>query len=392
MSSMSSAIALEQQGTIRPLIAGALLFTIGPAAILMMPMIVGVYIEEIGFSIREAGFLASIEAAGMAISSILGMFWVKRLNWQHVTLFGVLLSVLANIAACGVEGFLPMLFCRLLASLGAGTAFAVSVASLGEQPQPERAYGIGLVVQTALMVLVLALSAHIIEMWGLDGLFFTLVVLSIAVGLPVVWLPKQSEKNQQTSRIESANKVTNSRPIMLVLLATVIHFIGTVAFWAYFERIGDTAGHSTALIGTALALALGAGMLGAGMAAWLSDRFGFATPFIVSTAMLVISVALAVGEINASLLIFCAVLFDFMWVFANAYQVALVARLDISGSLVVLVPAAQGAGGMAGPALAALFIQGNNYLPVNILSGVCFILSLFLFLAVLPELNKSKAS
>ena len=125
------------------------------------------------------------------------------------------------------------------------------------------------------------------------------------------------------------------------------------------------------------------------MAAWLSDRFGFAWPFAISTVFLVISVALAVGDINVLLFAISAIVFDFMWVFANAYQIALVARLDTGGRFVVLVPAAQGIGAMAGPAIAAVFIQGDYYLPVNIMAIICFIFSLFLFLIVLPKFKNS---
>ncbi|MBT7952552.1 MAG: MFS transporter [Gammaproteobacteria bacterium] len=386
---MPSIIRISEDESFRALLAGALLYTIGPAAILLMPMIVGVYIDELGFTNKEAGFLASAEAMGMAIASILGLFWIRKLNWHYVAFIGLVTSMLANFAATEINSFIPMIFCRFLASVSAGTAFAVSIASLGEQREPERAYGVGLAVQTALLILMLALSSTIINRWGIDGLFSMLALLSLLVALPVVCLPKRSEKGQQPELLKTSNNILNTGSIMLVLLATLVHFIGTVGFWTYLERIADMAGHSTALIGTVLALALGAGMLGGSVAAWLSDRFGFAWPFAISTVFLVISVALAVGDINVLLFAISAIVFDFMWVFANAYQIALVARLDTGGRFVVLVPAAQGIGAMAGPAIAAVFIQGDYYLPVNIMAIICFIFSLFLFLIVLPKFKNS---
>jgi len=383
---------VERRETHRPLLAGALLYTIGPAAILLMPMMVGVYVDSMGFSSRESGFLASAEASGMGIASILGIFWVRRLNWRRVAIFGLAITILANILATGIDNFIPLLCCRVFASLGAGTAFAVSVVSLGEQRKPERAYGIGLSVQTAMMILMLALSPSIIERWGIDGLYYMLASLGIIVALPVHWLPRESGKNQPIRPQGITDTASNIGPIMVVLLATLIHFVGAVGFWAYVERIGDAAGHSTSFIATVLAIALGAGMLGAAIAAWLSDRFGFAWPFMVSTVVLVISIGLPVGNVGGLLLAFCVISFDFMWVFANTYQAALVARLDTDGSLVVLVPAAQGIGAMAGPALAAILIRGDDYLPVNILAGTCFLISLVLFLAALPRLKNSSTA
>jgi len=354
-------------------------------------MMVGVYVEELAYSNRQAGVLASVEAVGMSLASILGIFWVKRFNWRLIALIGLGCSIIANLLATGVNEFTAMLFCRGFASLAAGTAFAVSVASLGEQKKPEKAFGGALAVQTFLMIIIMGSSAAVIERQGVDGLFYMLALLALAVALPTAWLPVRSEKSLDIKVQSSPDSSSGRAWIFVALIATALHFAGTVGFWAYLERIGDSAGHSTATIGTILAWALGAGMLGGLLAAWLSDRWGFAWPFVISTIILVASVGLMVGDINISLMALGAIAFDGMWVFANTYQAALVARLDKAGRFIVLVPAAQGAGAMAGPAIAAMFVRSDNYLPVNILAGTCFVISLFLFLLALRGLSASKS-
>ena len=115
-------------------------------------------------------------------------------------------------------------------------------------------------------------------------------------------------------------------------------------------------------------------------AAWLGNRWGFAWPFVLSTIVLVAAVVVAVGKISVPVLALSAIAFDAMWVFANAYQAALVARLDQYGRFVILVPAAQGAGAMLGPAFIALFVSSEYYLPVNVIAISCFIISLLMFL------------
>lgn len=385
---MSLEAITSRNSSLRPLAAAALLFSIGPAAIMLMPMIVGVYVEELGFNNRQAGLLASVEASGMALASLLGLSWVGRINWRVVTLCALGCCVMANLAAMGVSEFMPMVFCRAIASLSSGTAFAVSVASLGEQDHTERAYGYGLAVQTFLLIIIMALSARVIAVSGIDGLFGMLALLALLVALPVAWLPAHSNKAGQPDA--SAQRVNARIPLMILiaLLATVLHFAGTVGFWTYLERIGDSAGHPTATIGSALAWALAAGMAGALLAAWVGERWGFNWPFIFSTLLLIAALCLSVGEISVAMLALTAIVFDCMWVYANAYQAALVARLDTRGRYVVLVPAAQGAGAMLGPALAALLIKGDDYMKVNLMSGICFILSLVLFLLAVRGIKK----
>jgi predicted MFS family arabinose efflux permease len=367
----------------RSLVAGALLFSIGPAAMLVMPMIVGAYVDELGFSNQQAGVLASFEAAGICAASLLGLIWVKRLNWRLVTLAGLSCAVVANLLSIGLDGFAPMLACRTLASLGAGTAFAAATASLGEQDKPEAAFGIGLAVQTLLLMVIMAMSARIMESHGIGGIFFLLALLAFVVALPVGWLPVRSEKSGHTNETTPHHDSSTGVQIIAGLVAIVLFYAGALGFWVFLERIGDASGHSTAMIGTVLAWALGAGALGGMGPVWLGDRKGIAWPIVASTSILIGVVLVTVGSVTAWLFALSAIVFNGMWIFATAYQTALIAKLDRHGSYTVLIPAAQGAGAMIGPAVASMFVQGDKYLPVNISTVAFFAISLFLFLVVM---------
>lgn len=373
----------DKRKLFRSLVAGASLFSIGPAAMLVMPMIVGAYIDELGFSSQQAGILASLEAAGICAASLLGLMWVKRLNWRLVTLTGLGCAVVANLLSIGLDGFAPMLACRTLASLGAGTAFAAATASLGEQDKPEAAFGIGLAVQTLLLMVIMAMSARIMESQGIGGLFFLLALLAFVVALPVGWLPVRSEKSRHIKELTPHHDSSTGVQIIAGLIAIVLFYAGALGFWVFLERIGDAAGHSTAMIGTVLAWALGAGALGGLGPVWLGDRIGIAWPIVASTSILIGVVLVTVGSVTAPLFALGAVVFNGMWIFATAYQTALIAKLDRHGSYTVLIPAAQGAGAMIGPAVASIFVQGDKYLPVNISTVAFFAISLFLFLVVM---------
>lgn len=361
------------------LAAGALLFSIGPAAMMVMPMIVGVYVDELGFTGRQAGLLASVEATGMCVASLLGIIWVGRLDWRLVTLLGLGCAIAANLLAAGVHEFIPMMGCRALASLGAGTAFAAATASLAEQSKPETAFGIGLAVQTLLTTVMMALSAAIIEWQGIAGIFRMLALLAFVVALPVGWLPARSAKSAPAGQPAPHPGSTGVGRIVAGLTGTMLFYAGVLGFWVYLERIGHAAGHSNALIGTILAWSLAAGVLGGMGPVWLSNRMGIARPIMVTILLLVGTVLVAVGKVSVTVFALSAIVFGAMWVFATAYQAALIATLDRRGRYVVLVPAAQGAGAMIGPAAAALLIQGDVYVAVNAIAVAFFAVSLILF-------------
>lgn len=373
----------------RPLVAGALLFSVGPAAMMVMPMIVGVYVDELGFTVQQAGQLASVEATGICVASLLGLVWVRSLNWRTVTLSGLACAIVANLLAAAVDGFAPMLACRALASLGAGTAFAVANASLGEQKRPETAFGIGLAVQTLLTTLIMAMSVALIQWRGIAGIFLVLALLAFVVALPVGWLPARSRKSASAGYATPRHDVSHRARIITGLVATALFYAGLLGFWVYVERMGHAAGHSNAMIGTVLAWALAAGTLGGLGPVWLGDRKGIAWPISAATLILIGAVLMAAGKVTALVFTLSAVVVSVMWVFATAYQTALIATLDRYGSYTVLIPAAQGAGAMLGPATASFFVRNDAYLPVTVVAVLFFAVSLILFLVAMRGTARS---
>ena len=49
-----------------------------------MPFFVGGIILEMGFSQSQANLVSSSEIAGMAISSMLGYFWIRKFDWKKI--------------------------------------------------------------------------------------------------------------------------------------------------------------------------------------------------------------------------------------------------------------------------------------------------------------------
>ncbi len=374
------------------ILAGALLFAIGPVAVLLAPMLVGAYISDLGFTEPQAGFLASADALGMALASALGLWWVGRVNWRTVVAIGLGVALIANLVATGIAEFTLMMTCRVFASLGTGTVFSVSIATLGDQDRSERAFGIGLTVQTTIMIVALALSPHILARWGLDGLFLLLASMSAIVCAAIVGLPTGSSKSAGFPTQTDASATANIGLIVVVLFATALHFCGTVGFWTYIERIGNAAGLSNVYIGSVLALSMVAALFGSASAAWLGNRMGVIWPFVISGIGSIVAVALTTQNASRETYALAAMLFEWMWLFVNAYQMALVAMLDRAGRYVVLVPAAQGVGAIIGPAFAAVLISEGSYLPVRYMAGGFILVSTVLFVAVLPLAKAARST
>ena len=72
--------------SLKGLFALLLVHTIGPQTVIILPGLVQGYVEQLGFSEQEAGFLASVETWGMFVATFAMMVLVSRVNWR--TLMG----------------------------------------------------------------------------------------------------------------------------------------------------------------------------------------------------------------------------------------------------------------------------------------------------------------
>jgi len=103
-------------------------------------------------------------------------------------------------------------------------------------------------------------------------------------------------------------------------------------------------------------------------------------------------VLMAAGNVTVPMFALSAIAFSGMWVFATAYQTALIATLDQYGRYLVLVPAAQGAGAMIGPATASLFVENGEYVPATVVAVSLFAISLTLFFVAMRGIGASGKS
>lgn len=367
--------------------SGSLLYAFAPAAIFLMPMLIGGYVDELGFSQQQASLLASIEAAGICVGSLLALFWVKTINWRTVSLVALVIMAISNLFSTIHHEFIGMLASRAAMSLAAGTLYAVSTATLAEQLKPERAFGIALGVQTIVVTILMAASVSLLANFGINGLFTVLAILSIVTCFSLVWIPSKSNKLVAVVEQATPPMIVPTSRVVAALIATGLYFTGAFGFWVCLERIAHVEGHSNAVIGTVLTSAVAIGILGSFVAAWMSDRYGRKKPIVISLLLSIVIVLLAIGSGN--LLIFTAsvIIFYCLWLFSCAYQTALIAKLDPLGRYTVLIPAAQGIGLVIGPMITFGVFNGDIYKYVSLVVALLFSVSLTLFFVALRSLR-----
>ena len=78
--------------------AGIFISVIGVFALMIMPIVPGVLIEQLGFTQEQATGVISAEVGGGALASVLAMFWIGRLNWRSAILFAIFVLAVGPMA------------------------------------------------------------------------------------------------------------------------------------------------------------------------------------------------------------------------------------------------------------------------------------------------------
>lgn len=360
----------------------SIVYPLGPFAIILMPMLVGGVIDDFGFTEQQAGYIAALEGMGLVVASLIAAFWIRKTSWTRVLLLGFVVTALLNILSANLTEFLPLLISRFLAGMSAGTIFAVTVAALGDNKQPDQAFGIAQVVQGVMMFLAFASAPTILQHWTVSGLYYMLAVVSVLMMLSLFRYPSAGAE-RVADHMDDTNASNHTGLIWLGLIASFLFFANIFGFWTYIERVGQAAGLTTEAIGWALGLSQFAAIVGAGMAAVAADRFGRFLPLLLALIGLLATLSMLVGQFSSFIFCLGAGLFQGLFVMANSYQLGVIAKIDIKGHFLVLVTGFQGLGAAIGPAIAASLINNGDYSQINQVAALSCTVSILMFFFII---------
>ncbi len=345
-----------------------------------MPVVLGSVAEARGYSESELGFLASAYAGGLFLTTLSGVFWVRRYDWKVLIRAGSFISALAFIVPIIDVSYEVLLVCHLLASLGGGLGYGVTLSLLGDTKDPARNYAISFFAQVALgIVATLALSNIESPILALNSGFVLMAVVMLLNIYLARYIPRKGLKTGRLQDIEPGTIVPRKFAIPCLLLAVVLVFTGDGAIWAFLERIG-AAVDSRSLGGSLVTASLIGGVFGSLAGGVLGIRWGYILPMTVAIGVSILSVFMFAVLKQPGELILAALINGFGWNFGIAYRMGLVAELDVTGRYTVLVPSMQTLGNTIGPASAGILIDmgGFNYAYYFASAGWLLALALYL--------------
>ena len=354
----------------------------------IQPMFLGGLATAFNLNAQQLGFLGGAELAGSCLASLCAPLWFTRVNLRRVAMFALLVAVCGNLMTSWTANYLPLLCLRFVtAFLGAGVIYSMALGLIGQVKNPDRLIAIAIILQVLSLALGMATIPLLLEHWQLPGMMVTLSLLFATGFLLLPFIPQQAPPQENDGIVPVATGGEWFLPVAL-LLSLVLFSIGLGAIWAFLERMGASAGFAMADIGKALAVSGFIGGLGALTAAVLGQRIGRLIPLTVGIIGQLGVCWLLSDRTSWPVYITIVALFNFFWNLVLPFLMGAIGTADKTGRFMVLIPAAQAGGYAIGPALAGLFIVGDNYSGASQVSLAAFTLCLVIVAPLIMRLNK----
>jgi len=379
----------------RSLTIGIYMALTGYAVMVGMPVISTSWVNNLGFTDEQVGFVAGIDQLGFALGAVVAFFTVARFDRRFLTFCAAVVAIVANLLCIYFQGYDATLALRFLAGTGAGVFTGIAVATIGGHSRPAFAFGLELFA----FAFSQAAELKFLPYLSIGGMYITFAATFVVALAFLGWLPRRPADGALDVEVdvpEAAgehhveHKHVPTYVPWLVLTAVMFTYINIGGYWAYIELATVGTAASPEWVADMLVYTSFFSLVGCLAAVLLSNRYGLARPLMITLVFQASIVAMLVFGITNMRVAFSMFAFNFCWIFVDIYQAATVANVDRSGRYVSLLPAAQGLGNALGPAAAATVLAwGFGYNGVFIMCASASIAAMLVYRFMYLKLKKT---
>jgi predicted MFS family arabinose efflux permease len=367
--------------------AGIFISVIGVFALMIMPIVPGVLMAELGFSKEVAAGVISAEVGGGALASILAMFWIRRINWRAAALLSIVVVIVGNFISVYItEPSLLTIIRFLVGFLGQGTAFAIGIALIGSTNDPDKNFGFVIAAQVGFGVLALLTLQRFVNAFdSIGGIYLPLAVVALLGLFLVSKLPIGFDAKPDHHAAQKGGS------ILLPIVALIVMLIwcsGLGAMWTFVGQIGVANGLDPVLAQQALAISSGVAIVGAFAAAALAGKgVNRLVPVSIALLIQIIMAWFLQGQMSWIELAIKASIFQVFWNMTGPFIMGAIASADTGGKVSVLIPAAQTAGFSIGPMIAVAYMTEGSLIAANYTTIICCAIALVVFVPLAIRLK-----
>ena len=359
---------------------------IGAAVFIVQPGFVQGLVEFYGFNEQQAGYIASAEIWGLALTTVVLAFGGHNYSWQRIFRLSIILFVLGNLASTATDELYAFSVLRFITGLGSGGLVSLTFTIIGLTRLPDRNFGFLIMGVLTYGALGLWAFPAALTLVGLKGIIIFFAIFGASGWLCLSHVPDSGEEHLQ---VEEDAVDLGSTFRVLAILAMFTYFFAQGVIWAYLFLIGLNGGVDEQGVANGLMISQFLGIAGAFVAAMAGRRFGRAWPLAIGVLGGAAVLTALFGEFTAAVYAVTVCVYNFAWNMTHPYLLGAMASFDRHGRVVVYAVAAQMLGLAVGPAFAASLLGDGNYDRVIIAGMLLFALSYVLILIPLIDHHKA---
>ncbi|MEG3765154.1 MFS transporter [Alteromonas sp. 14N.309.X.WAT.G.H12] len=347
-----------------------------------MPLVMGAFVRDFAANPDWLGRIASLQLITTAIGAFCFSIVGRRVNCRLLVILALAGEILINIGTANANGVVSLLILRGFSGFSQGMLLAAAGAGAALSKRTEKTFALYNIALAVFAVMVLVCGATVVPHYGNTGVFglilcVDILALMVVLGQFPTFRLVRKEDNAPPLRIRA---IPGAFRVLLALGLFGIALSGTQTF---MERLGFY--HGSTLEVMAIALALGwciAIMSPFILLLYCHTRCRISGLLLVAyTGIAILALVLSYAPTSHVYLMAMA-LFTPVIMFIEPLQFGVLGRLDSSGRLAALGPAAISIGCGAGPLLTSIMVKVFSLLGVGVFACTLFILSFILLFPI----------
>ena len=356
----------------------------------IMPALIEGLKTGLHFSDRAAGFAGSANIYGAAVGALLAVFLVTRWPWRAAALALLATLMLFDLGSMFVTSSVTMIAVRALHGLAGGCLVGFAFSVIARTAQPERTFGMLLLVQGGLGGLGVMALPQLVPSFGTKALFVSLFGFSLVTMAMLPFLapylrstgPVVGAAAQHTARQAAARVPAGALMLVMALLSVFLFQFSNMLLFSYIIGLARHFAldplHSATLVGVSTWV----GMLGSVLVILFGTRFGRVRMLTVSLLLTAAGMYVLHGSASVMIYALANAGTGITWAFVIPHLLGMCARCDTSGRAAALGGFASKMGLATGPLVGALLLGADRYdLLINVATVVIIVCTVA---AILP--------
>ena len=354
----------------------AFLTTAGLFYVNIMAALVAGLVDGLGLSPQTAGQVASANTYGAAFGALIIVFLVTRLNWRLTAYASICAMIAVDLVSIFVTSGEMLIAIRFFHGMIGGFLVGVGFSVIARTANPDRAFGMLLVVQFGLGGLGVMTLPNLVPVYGHHVLFLALIAFSLVTVCMIPFLSAYPLPPKKTANdLEPVGRI-QWIPLFMALFGIFFFQAANMGLAAYMIGLGRFYGGTTEFVSTTIGVATWIGALGSVFVVVIATKYGRFNPLL--GAMTITAVGLALFHWSDMPVIFMVANAGtaITWSFVIPYLLGLAAAFDETGRTSALGGFFSKMGLASGPFIASLVLGESNYGLLINLSVIALVLSM----------------